>query len=43
MAPAARPPTTNAPSPPITTKPARAGNAVQSAVSNSGDARCNVF
>ncbi len=37
------PPITNAPSPPITTSPARAGMAVQSAVSSRGDARCSVF
>ena len=36
-------PSTNAPSPPITTSPARAGSATASAVSISGAARCSVF
>ena len=36
-------PNTSAPSPPITTSPARAGIATASAVSISGAARCSVF
>src|SRR5450830_1823670 len=39
----ARPPSTSAPSPPITTRPAWAGSATHSAVSISGAARCRVF
>src|SRR3954468_17975571 len=39
----ARPPSTSAPSPPMTTRPARAGSATHSAVSISGAARCSVF
>ena len=40
---AARPPSTKAPSAPITISPNCAGRATQSAVSNSGDARTSVF
>ena len=40
---AARPPITNAPSPPMITRPSCAGNAVHSAVSISGAARVSVF
>ena len=36
-------PTTSAPSPPITINPSRAGRAVHSATSISGEARCSVF
>ena len=36
-------PITNAPSPPITIMPRRAGSAVHSATSINGEARCNVF
>src|SRR3990167_3639376 len=39
----ARPPSTSAPSPPITVRPARAGIATHKAVSISGAARCSVF
>ena len=39
----AMPPSTSAPSPPITTRPARAGRATHSAVSISGAARCRLF
>jgi hypothetical protein len=40
---AARPPSTSAPSPPITISPACAGTATQSAVKTSGAARDSVF
>ena len=36
-------PMTRAPSPPITISPSRAGKAVQSATSISGEARCSAF
>ena len=39
----AKPPSTSAPSPPITTMPRRAGTATQSAVKISGPARTSVF
>jgi hypothetical protein len=39
----ASPPSTSAPSPPMTINPARAGSATHSAVSISGAARCSVF
>ncbi len=39
----ARPPSTSAPSPPMTISPARAGSATHNAVSISGAARCSVF
>ena len=39
----ANPPSTSAPSPPITTRPMRAGSATQSAVRIKGDERCRVF
>ena len=38
-----KPPRTNAPSPPITTRPSRAGIATHSAVSSNGVARCSEF
>ena len=40
---ALRPPSTTAPSPPITIRPVCAGSATQSAVSTSGAARERVF
>ena len=40
---AIRPPSTSAPSPPITTRPSRAGIATHRAVSSSGVARCSEF
>ncbi len=43
IAAAAVPPSTIAPSPPMTTRPSRAGSATHSAVSSSGAARDSVF
>mgnify|MGYP006200046177 CR=1 FL=1 len=42
-APAATPPSTIAPSPPITTRPSRAGRATQRAARRSGAARASVL